>query len=98
MNANKWRIAHELDEKGLIARGTIIDLWEGDGSDQHHYVAYQFELSLPSAKGTQQFVAKQQVILSLYRQLQVGFKVRVRFLPRDPNVSRIESRFWKWEY
>jgi hypothetical protein len=97
MNAHKWHLANKLDEKGLIARGTIIDLWEGDGSG-HYHVAYRFELSLPSAESTQQFVIQQSINFSLYRQLQVDSKVRVRFLPGNPNVSRMELRSWKWEY
>ena len=48
-------------------------------------MTYRFELPLPSAKGTQQFMVKQSVNRSLYHQIQVDAKVRVRFLSRNPN-------------
>jgi hypothetical protein len=105
MSFKSWRLADELDRRGLIARGTITDLGKDNGNARglpfrkhtNYYVVYVFDLTVPDVT-SQQFVATQVVDQSLYTQLSVETKVRVRFLPENPNVSRIETRSWKWEY
>lgn len=100
MSLKKWRITDELDTRGLVTRGEIIALWEEDKSSsrlvrKRHkcYVLYRFDVP-----DHQQFTASQHISLPVYKQLQIGAKVRVRFLPGDPNVSRMETNPWKWEY
>ena len=100
MSLKKCKMANELDTGGLVTRGEIIALWEDDKSSRrlirkrHNcYMLYTFELPVH-----EQFTTSQHVSLPVYKQLQIGAKVRVRFLPDNPNVSRMETNPWKWEY
>lgn len=100
MSLKKCKMANELDAGGLVTRGEIIALWEDNKSSRrlvrrrHNcYMLYRFEVPVHK-----QFTASQHVSLPVYTQLQIGAKVRVRFLPDNPHVSRMETNPWKWEY
>ena len=95
-----WKLANELDRDGLITRATIIALWQERNLSkaflrqrETHYVLYAFEIL-----DQQQFAANQSVRVPIYKQLQVGSQVRVRFLPKNPNISRMETNPWVWKY
>lgn len=89
-----WRVANELSVNGLVTQGHIIDLKEDNA---RYYVVYAFDLNSfdPDAR---EFAAQQVISYSIYTQLQVGNTVRVRFLPENPKLSRMETPFWRWEY
>ena len=99
-----WKLANELDNEGLVVRGTILALWEDThdsvnfiGHTPKYYLLYTFDLDTHETS-PQQFAANQYVSYQIYQQLQVGNQARVRFLPRNPNISRMETPAWKWEY
>jgi hypothetical protein len=89
-----WKLANELDRRGLVTQGTIIDVWEDNA---RYYIRYAFDLK-HFGQETGELAANQTVKHSLYTQLQKGSTVRVRFLTDDPKVSRMETNPWKWEY
>ena len=91
-----WRLANELDDKGLITRGIITKLWT---EDNQAHVIYSFDPKMKDGEN-QQLSVKQSVSSSLYKELQIGAKVRVRFLPNkpiEPTISRMETPRWKYE-
>lgn len=93
-----WRLANELSEKGLITRGIITKLWAED--NRAHYIIYSVDPEMRDGEN-QQLSVKQSVSSSLYKELQIGANVRVRFLPTEPiesTVSRMETPRWKYEY
>jgi hypothetical protein len=78
------RQARELDTSGDFVQGVVSgkhSKTDSDG-DRTRFIVYQF------GEG---YGAVQKVSSSVYRQLQVGDGVQVCFLPRDPNVSRMET-------
>lgn len=77
------RLAREMDSSGEITEGVIVgkrSTTDSEG-DRTRYLAYEF------GEG---FGAEQQVGAAVYRQLEIGDTVEVCYLPRDPNVSRME--------
>lgn len=77
------RLAREMDRSGEIIEGVIVgkrSTTDSEG-DRTRYLVYEF------GEG---YGAEQQVGAAVYRQLEIGDKVEVCYLPRDPNVSRME--------
>jgi len=78
----QWRLACELDESGMVTTARVVKRWKGRSRwSTLYYVAY--------ALGTGQ-EAQQMVSGSVYNALVEGTPVNVRYLPRDPTVSRLE--------
>lgn len=77
------RLARELDSSGETTAGVVVGKHSRSDSDGDRtlFVAYQF------GEG---YGAEQKVSAAVYRQLQVGDGVEVLYLPRDPNISRME--------
>jgi hypothetical protein len=79
----RYRRVARLDEEGMTATAEVLGMYEDSGGDStSYYIAYQ----LP---GGQPF--RQSVGASVYRRLQVGGQVTVRYLPDDPSVFRLEG-------
>lgn len=102
-SAKKWRLADELDRNGLVARGELTAFWKDEQSSAicsrrppTYYVLYTFELDV-YAETQNQFAATQVVPYAIYQQLEIGLPLRIRFLPQNPNISRMEKSPWKWE-
>ncbi len=79
---NRYRRAKRLDEQGQITQGQIVEAWVKASSDapNEYYVIYQF------GDGMQ---ATQQVEDREFQKLNVGTAVAVRYLPDDPQCSRM---------
>jgi hypothetical protein len=80
--ARELPVARELDRAGIVGEGVVIGKWtdrDSEGSRRCH-VAYQY------GDGHQ---ARQRVSWSVYRQLEPGDAVEVRYLQRDPRRSRM---------
>lgn len=103
-SGKKWRVADELDRNGLLTRGELTAFWKDVHSAGRflrrtptYYVLYTFELEVHS-ETQQQFAATQIIPYAIYQHLEVGLPLRIRFLPQNPNISRMEISPWKWEY
>ena len=73
--------ARELDRDGVLGEGVVIGKWSDSGDEsRNYYVAYLH------GDGYQ---ASQRVSRSLFRALGPADTVDVRYLPRDPDISRI---------
>jgi len=79
----RYRRGARLDEEGVTATAEVLDLYEDTGGEvSSYYIAYR----LP---GGDPF--RHTVRASVYRRLQVGSPVTVRYLPDDPRVFRLEG-------
>ncbi|MBD3305595.1 hypothetical protein GF339_04355 [candidate division KSB3 bacterium] len=101
---HRWRLAHALDLRGIVLRGTITALWEDPStpgkwrrSQPACYAAYTFNLDVPGVNSPHVH-SHQRINPTLYHALHVGAPVRIRVLPHNPTISRMETRPWKWEY
>jgi hypothetical protein len=80
--ARELPVARELDRTGVVGEGVVIGKWTDRSRDESRrcYVAYQHGDS---------HQARQRVSWSVYRQLELGDTVEVRYLQRDPKRSRM---------
>jgi hypothetical protein len=79
----QWPNALRLARRGTISEGRVIERWtEYNGQTQEYYIAYQ------SSAGHS---AHQQVSAEDYAALQVGDTVQVRYVPRNPRISRLAA-------
>lgn len=86
--AKEYPVARELDRDGVLAEGVVLEKWvkrDSDDDTRDCYVAYQFG---------DQHGAVQKVSSKTYRILQLGDTVDVRYLRRDPKLSRMEVDSW----
>lgn len=79
-------LARELDHRGEICQGVIIDRWRNHGdhnrSDfQHYHVAYRYDKQ----------EIRQEVGALTYWRLSLGKAARVRYLPDNPEAARLED-------
>jgi hypothetical protein len=74
--------AHKLEKKGCSTDGIIINKWE-DTFERRvlYYVSYRFHEDME---------AWEAISKSLYRKLNKGCSVPIRYLKHDPSVSRLE--------
>lgn len=82
------RIAWEFERDGITVQGEIIDKWEEDAGGEggtDFFVGYQFSYMDAS------WVGKKTANYSRYNKLQIGDYVTIRFLSRDPSISRMEG-------
>jgi hypothetical protein len=86
-NAKKrlWE-AREFERDGITVQGVIIDRWEEELAEGgiNTYVGYHF--SYKDSMWTGKKIAGS----SPYKKLVQGDSVTIRFLPSNPNISRIE--------
>ena len=79
------KIARELDTNGVSTSGKITDKWvkkhRGENTSKSYFVSYEFGESCG---------AVQKVSFLVYRKLETGHIVTIRYLISDPNCSRIE--------
>jgi len=84
----KLQIARDLENNGQIAPGTITDRWKvvvrGPEGGTSYFVAYQYQ-----PPGGDLFTARQKVNRGTYNKCHDRVMVKVRYLPRDPGLSRI---------
>ena len=82
----QFQTARELEQSGSIVQGTIVDKWiEVIEGSKLYSVTYRFGSN---------WEARTTIKPSAYEKLRVGDAVMVRFLPREPKISRPE---WDWE-
>ncbi|GAB4404117.1 MAG: hypothetical protein OHK0052_26770 [Anaerolineales bacterium] len=83
--------ARRLQEAGQFVEGVVFDLWDDTDSDgdRHYYVGYEFRAA-PTGGLTKTYQQGQRVDKSVYRTLQRGQAVRVRYWQEDPDVNRAE--------
>lgn len=83
LSVRKLPLARELDSSGITTQGRIVTKRSttDEEGDRSCYVAYTF------GEG---YGAQQQVSSAVYRRLQSGDTVEIRYLARDPNLSRME--------
>jgi len=77
------RIATELDREIITALGMITDKWVNE-SGEACSIGYQF-----SYMGSL-WVGTKQTLRTEYDQRQIGDSVKIRFLPLNPSISRIQ--------
>jgi len=72
-------------EHGIKTDATVTRLWRTSGESKRNWIAYRFDMpSGPHAGETR-------VSSSLWRSLQVGSVVSIRYLPDDPTRSSLAS-------
>lgn len=80
-----WRIRveKELDETGLISQGTIVSSRTGGGwgGPTTYHVTYQYK---------SEYEREQEVSSSVYESLYSGDRVKIRYLARDPTITKME--------
>ncbi len=89
-----WKWTNELGLYGMVTEGKILALWE---ENARYYVKYAFNLA-HYGQDPDDVAAHQRVQASMFSEMRIGDAVRIRFLPDNPNVSRMETNLWKWEY
>ncbi len=77
----QYQLARELDESGIVGQGRITRCWFRRAKSTTYYVAYEFSGG---------YGATQSISRRVYNQVSEGQAVPVRYLPRDPNISRME--------
>jgi len=83
--------AQQLEQAGQLAQGVVVDRWVQWRNNGGNALAYQFDALLPG--GGSRRVVKGEIVdrVTWYAQLQIGAHVRVRYLPDNPNLCRIEE-------
>lgn len=91
-----WRLANQLDVHGLITYGRVLHIQPYEpkwlrlcSGKRYDIINYVFDIANFN-HDEQQFVADQRVEVTKGRHLSVGSEIRVRFLPKNPNISRME--------
>jgi hypothetical protein len=76
-------VARELSRYGLTAQGLIVARWVDANSDGEdiYYVCYRF---------CDGYGARQKVDSSVFKRLNLGDKVKIQYLLRNPNLSRMD--------
>ena len=78
----------QLHLQGQFTQATIFDRWEETGLDgTSYYVAYAF-FAYPDQTG-QKIVTNAEPVYRAYKKLQIGMKVKVRYLPGAPQVCQL---------
>jgi hypothetical protein len=78
----EWQTVKALEARGQLAQGVLLDRW---GVPRRGYVAYYFDLPGGSAP-----IVRGEINDEAHRAYQVGDLVRVRYLPDNPQVCRLE--------
>ena len=82
-----------LRSKGLFAQAVIFDRWEKiDSEGITYYVAYAFKVSSPETG--KKIISNAQQSIQAYKKLKIGEKVRVRFLPDNPQICQMTDFYW----
>ncbi len=80
------KIAKELERDGMSTSGKITDKWikkhRGKGTTKHYFVAYQFGDDYSAAQRTNS---------TIYKKLEVGDVVTIRYISSDPSRSRMDT-------
>jgi hypothetical protein len=80
--------ARELDSRGVVTQGKVIDKWGRTDSegDRECYVAYEY------GDG---YRVEEKVSSRVYAELEVGDEVEIRYLAREPNRCRMEKKWYE---
>lgn len=78
----QYRLAHTLDQTGVVAQGLIVDKWiEEENGAPNHYVRYKYTVHLS---------ARQKVDLETYKRLKRMDPAHILHLENQPHISRLE--------
>ncbi|MBZ5728724.1 MAG: DUF3592 domain-containing protein [Acidobacteriia bacterium] len=75
------RVHRLLGEQGETADAVIARVWRSSGKDTTHWVAYRFAFQ------DREYEGRSKVPLRIWRDLTVGGRLPVRFVPSDPAQS-----------
>jgi hypothetical protein len=82
-----------LSSQSQIAQATVFDRWEQPDSDSSsYYVAYAFKVS--SRQSGSRIISNAEASAQAYKKLKLGEKVRVKFLPDNPQVCQMADFHW----
>ncbi|HXW01128.1 MAG TPA: DUF3592 domain-containing protein [Anaerolineae bacterium] len=83
-----WQKVKALEAQGQLTQGVLLDRWSGLGRGSQYCVAYYFELPWGNLGGGP--LIRAEVNKEAHRAYQVGDSVKVRYLPDNPKVCRLE--------
>jgi uncharacterized OB-fold protein len=84
----------KLSSQGQVAQATVFDRWEQtDSESSSYYVAYAFKVS-EKQTGQQRIISNAEASMQAYKNLKLGEKVRVKFLPDNPQVCQMADFHW----
>ena len=73
--AESWRA---FDRHGASVGGEVVRLWRGSGDSKPYWVAYEFDL------GGLRYEGRSRLRSAVWRALETGSVIAVRYLPEDP--------------
>jgi hypothetical protein len=78
-----------LRSSGQETWATVFDRWQDSDSDGDptYAVAYAFHASL--SDGTLKLITRAERNKAVYNTVQIGSRVRVRYIPNDPDINRL---------
>lgn len=83
LRRRKGAVARDLDQRGALTQGVVIDRWiSHDGDSRDRFVAFRYGA----------YVLRQRVSGGAYRRTGVGDLVLVRYLPEAPHLARLADR------
>jgi hypothetical protein len=83
-----WQKVKALEARGQLSEGVLLDRWSGLWRGSEYCVAYYFELPWGNPGGGP--LIRAEVNKEAHRTYRVGDSVRVRYLPDNPQVCRLE--------
>ena len=87
LGISDWLTAQELNRRGILTNGTVIDRSESSDDDgSSYYVKYHF---FPVGSEGVTFVHEQHVSWDTYTRLQNGSQVSISYLPENPDVNHL---------
>ncbi|MBL8175935.1 MAG: hypothetical protein JNK48_14760, partial [Bryobacterales bacterium] len=72
--------ARLLEQQGVETTGHITRLWRGRGDSKQPYAAFEF------TAGGRKFTGRVKVRLSVWRQLSLGDRWNIRYVPSNPRI------------
>lgn len=85
-----WQRVKAMEARGQLIQGVLLDRWSGLTRGSQYCVAYYFELPWASSGGGP--LIRAEANQEAHRAYQVGDTVQVRYLPDNPQVSRLEVK------
>ena len=83
----------QLRLQGQSAQAIIFDRWDAFDSDgSSYYVAYAFRAA--SRQSGQKIISNAQQSIQAYKKLNIGEKVRIRYLPDRPEICQMTDFDW----
>ena len=85
-----WYDAQELERNGVVTQGSIVDrrsIIDNDGGETTWYITYSFYVTETNTA----YRSEKQASRSIYNKFPTGSTAEVRYLPSDPDNSRLEA-------